>query len=417
MPSLSSLAIVGMNHRSASSTLRERMFVSDQDLPQRLTQLRLAGLEEGLILSTCDRVELICYRAAEDEERALALFAEWGALRPSALNGHLYSYQGEDALRHLFAVASSLDSQMIGEPQVLGQVKAAHRAAREAGLTGPLLEPALQSAYAAAKRVRNETRIAERPVTIAASAMQVARDLHGGLDRCQALMVGLGESGELLAGELRSAGVTSLALTHPSTARAQQAAERLRCHIGHWDELGTALAAADIVVACGAGGERVLTVRQVEEALRRRRRRPMFFIDTAVPADVEPGVHDLDGAFVYDLDDLERLAASGRESRQSVATEAWHIVSEEVAVFLRDRAERGAVPAVRALREHFEEARRAVLADPRLGPEDATRLLITRLLHQPSESLRQAAAETPEGAEELDRMVRRLFALSKEHEE
>lgn len=417
MPSLSSLAIVGMNHRSASSTLRERMFVSDQDLPQRLTQLRGAGLEEGLILSTCDRVELICYRAAEDEERALALFAEWGALRPSALNGHLYSYQGEDALRHLFAVASSLDSQMIGEPQVLGQVKAAHRAARDAGLTGPLLEPALQSAYAAAKRVRSETRIAERPVTIAASAMQVARDLHGGLERCQALIVGLGESGELLAGELRSAGVASLTLTHPSGVRAQHAAERLRCHIGRWDELGAALAQADIVVACGAGGERVLTVRQVEEALRHRRRRPMFFIDTAIPAEVEPGAHDLDGAFVYDLDDLERLAASGRESRQSVATEAWRIVSEEVAVFLRDRAERGAVPAVRALREHFEEARRAVLADPRLGPEDATRLLITRLLHQPSEALRQAAAETPEGAEELDRMVRRLFALPEEPEE
>ena len=158
-------------------------------------------------------------------------------------------------------------------------------------------------------------------------------------------------------------------------------------------------------------------MRQVEDALRRRRRRPMFFIDTAVPAEVEPGAHDLDGAFVYDLDDLERLAASGRESRQSVATEAWRIVSEEVAVFLRDRAERGAVPAVRALREHFEEARRAVLADPRLGPEDATRLLITRLLHQPSEALRQAAAETPEGAEELDRMVRRLFALPEEPEE
>ena len=338
-------------------------------------------------------------------------------MRPSALNGHLYSYQGEEALRHLFAVASSLDSQMIGEPQVLGQVKAAHRVAREAGMTGPMLEPALQSAYAAAKRVRSETSIAERPVTIAASAMQVARDLHGSLDRCQGLIVGLGESGELLAGELKGAGIASLTVTHPSAVRAGMTAERLRCHITAWDDLDAALAAADIVVACGAGAERSLTVQRVDEALRRRRRRPMFFIDTAVPAEVEHGVHDLDGAFVYDLDDLERLAASGRESRQSVASEAWRIVSEEVDDFLRDRAERSAVPSVRALRERFEAERRAVLADPKLSAEDATRLLITRLLHEPSEKLRQAAAEAPDGADELDRLLRTLFALPKEPEE
>ncbi len=417
MQLLSSLAVIGMNHRSASSSLRERMFVSERDLPERLTQLKGSGIDEGLILSTCDRVELICRLADEGEARARSLFAGWGALLPSALNGHLYSYQGEEALRHLFAVASSLDSQMIGEPQVLGQVKAAHRVARDAGMTGQFLEPALQSAYATAKRVRNETSIAERPVTIAASAMQVARDLHGELERCQGLIVGLGESGELLAGELKGAGVASLTLTHPSAARAEMAAERLRCHISPWDDLDKALEAADIVVACGAGAERVLTIDRVEKALRSRRRRPMFLIDTAVPAEVERGAHDLDGAFVYDLDDLERLAASGRESRQSVASEAWRIVSEEVEGFLRDRAERSAVPSVRALREHFEEARRAVLADARLSPEDATRLLITRLLHHPSERLRQAAAESPEGAEELDRMVRMLFALPEEHEE
>jgi glutamyl-tRNA reductase len=405
------LLMVGVNHRSAAARLRDLLFVEPGDQPALLAQIREAGVSEALVLSTCDRVEVLA--AADDPEaaagRLLDLLAGRAGLPASALDGQTSHVEGREAAAHLFAVAASLESQVIGEPQVLGQVKDSHRIAGAAGMTGPRLEAALQAAYAAAKRVRNETTIAEQPSTVAASALQVARRIHGDLKRTSAALLGLGEMGELLADELHGAGVANLAILHESLRRAEAAAHRLGCHYRAWDELPQALAEADIVVAASGSGRYTVEAAGAEAALKRRRRRPIFFIDAAVPGDVDPAVAELDGAFVYDLADLEAVALEGRASREATVAEARRILDRELAAFLRGRAERAAVPAVAALRGRFETVRDEVLHTPGLDAAEATRRLVNQLLHGPSEALRRAAAEGGETAAGLEKALGALF--------
>jgi len=219
-------------------------------------------------------------------------------------------------LAHLFSVAAALESQVVGEPQILGQVRESHRQAADLGQVGPSLDACVQAAYAAAKRVRTETDVGRYPVSIASAALLVARDVHGDLTHCTALLVGLGEMGEFMGGELKAAGVRELAVIHPVLRRAQSAAQRLGAHYRPWEELDDALATSDIVVGALGAGRFSVTARQAERALRARRRAPIYFIDAAVPLDIEPQVNALDAAFVYDLEDLERLALKGRDSRQ-----------------------------------------------------------------------------------------------------
>lgn len=412
-PADHSLLIVGVNHRSAGLALREALFFEEERMPERLAELQDMGLPESLLLSTCDRVEVLAAVAdpAFEIERLRQLLARWARVELADVAAQSYALVGDDALRHLFAVAASLDSQVIGEPQVLGQVKESHRLAAELGLTGGLLEASLQAAYGAAKRVRSETTLAQQPVTLAASALRVARDLHGDLGRCTVLLLGLGEMGELLAGEFRAAGVGELSVSHRSEARAEAVARRLRAHLRPWEERAVAVAGADIVVAALGSGRLLLDAKLVEQALRARRWRPIFLIDAAVPNDIEPAVEALDGAFVYSLDDLERVANAGRRSREGASMRAWRLLGEELDAFRRAHAERGAGPAVADLRAHAERIRREVLAEGPGDAEAATRLLLARLLHDPSEELRRAAAEDPAVQRQFERLLRRLFRL------
>ncbi len=407
----SRLLVFGVNHRSATGALRERLLMDDIDQPAMLAEIRAAGFDEALLFATCDRLEVVALH--REPEAALGpllkMFAKRAEVATDELQAQCYRHFAEAALRHVFAVAASLDSQVIGEPQVLGQVKESHRQAAAAGSMGPGLEMVLQSAYATAKRVRRETPLAERPVTITASALLVARNLHGDLARSSALVVGLGEMGELMALELREAGVVDLVILHASLRRSEAAAHRLRCHFRPWEELAEALVAADIVVTSLGSGRHCLTAPMVEAALKQRRRKPILFLDAAVPGDVEPAVQDLDGAFVYDLDDLEGVAREGKAGREATALAAWRVLEEEVAAFLRKRAERAAVPAVAALRKHFEAAREEVLAQGGLDAEAATRLLVRRLLHGPSEALRAVAAVDGEAGRRLEQTIESLF--------
>ena len=324
-------------------------------------------------------------------------------------------FRSEAAVRHVFEVASSLDSQIVGEPHVLGQLKAAHRMAVAAGMTGPELEAALQAAYAAAKRVRSGTTIAEGATSIVAAAAQVARDLHGNLKRCSALLMGLGDMGTLVLDGLKEAGLERLTVAAPVDRRAAAAARRLGGHFAPWAEIETALDTADIVVTAAGLGRYILSAAAVGAALKRRRYRPVFVVDAAIPADVEPEVGGLDDAYVYDLADLERVALEGRVGRQGALQAARAIVDGAITAFVRDRAERAAVPAVAALRAHFEAERRRLLAEHgELDAAAATRLLVNRLLHRPSEVLRSLAAadgdELPERAA-AERLLFRLFRL------
>ncbi len=418
--------VVGANHRSSSMILRDRLFVEDEAAPFILERLKNAGVEQALILSTCDRVEVQAFckeEAANHEEtphRIIEILAEHGELEQSEMDGQTYVHWDEQAVRQIFAVTASLDSLIIGEPQVLGQVKASHRLAMEAGMTSNGLETILQAAYATAKRVRNETAIGERPVSIAAAASQLAGDLHGDLDNCSVLLVGGGEMGELIAADMLSAGLGKLVVTHPSERRAEEAARRLDCHTSSFEDIPSLLIEADIVLTSLGRRRHAINVEMVDAAISSRRHKPIFLIDTAIPGDIDPQVERIEDAFLYNLDDLERVAMEGRAVRENESGAAWKIVEADVDAFLRGRAERTAVPALNRLRSHFDTMREQALIDAGNDAEKATRLLINRLLHAPSEVLREVAG-TEDGSEprnlrELEEIIGRLFGLDKNEE-
>jgi glutamyl-tRNA reductase len=404
---------VGVNHRTAPADLRERLYVGEDALPAFLARLRQGGLTQAVVLSTCDRTEIIGLHA--DAAAAIRIAAgelvRLGGLAPHDLTGHLLVLQGDAVIEHLFAIAASLDSVVVGEPQVLGQVRDAYRLAGEAGLIEGELDRLMQAAFATAKRIRNETAIGRRSISMATVALQIARDVHGSLDRCAALFIGAGEMGDLLATKLREAGIGRLVVTDSLALRAQATARRLAAQIAPFDDLAAALVDADIVLTALGHGVIVIDAPLMQATLRRRRQKPVFLIDAAVPGDIAPAVNDIDEVFLYDLDDLERLAQEGREQRGQEAEKGWAILREAVAAYARDSAARDAVPALAALRAYFESARGTLLAEqPGLDAEEATRLLINRLLHRPSEALRGAAAGGADRAA-LEALMARLFAI------
>ena len=407
--------VIGATRRSSTLALRDRLFIDEAAAPDFYRRLTEAGVTQAVMLSTCDRVEV--QGMAEDPDAAieavrLVLAARAGE-DPEEIAPQLETLTGDEAVRRIFAVAASLESQVIGETQVLGQVREGHRLATRNGMVGPALESLLQSAYVAAKRVRNETEIGERSVTLASGAVQIARDLHGDLSGSTGLILGLGDMGDLIGGQLRLAGLARTVLTGPSR-RTEAEARRMGCNFVPFEELEDALVDADIVVTATGTGRTMITVETMEQVLRRRKRRPVLIIDSGIPADVEPAVHELDGAFVYTLDDLERVAREGRANREVAAAEAWKIVEAEAEGWRRSVAEREAVPTLISLRGSFEAMREEILAaDPSADAAEATRRLVNRLLHRPSEALRKLAAETGDEAEKqaVARILARLFGL------
>jgi glutamyl-tRNA reductase len=400
---MTSLVVAGFDHRCAPAELRERLHIDDGGQRSALAGLRAAGFREALVLSTCDRV--VAVGLADGDAMAVpALVAAAG------LSGHdlppPLRLAGAEAEAYVFAVAAALDSQTVGEPHVLGQLKSAHRLAQDLGHAGPGLAPVLDAAYAAAKRVRSETRIAEGPVSMAAACARLCQDLHGDLARLSALLIGGGDMAALLAEQLRAEGLGDIVCIARLPRRAEAAARRLGGHVGGLEELPRLLAGADIVVAGQGDGRYVVSRDIAESALKARRRRPVFFADAAVPRDVEPRVQDLDGAFVYDLDDLERIAARGLAGRRAEVDKARSILAEELGRYRAGRAERRAASAVVRLRRRFEAARAAALAETGDAAR-ATELVVNRLLHAPSERLRRIAAEQGEAGAEA--ALARLF--------
>src|SRR5262245_1290973 len=408
------LRTVGVSYRGATSELREKLLLDEAAYGELLRALRAAGVTQALVLSTCDRTEVTVAGAdaANHSDLLWRHLASVGHVPPDSVKAQGYDLAGQEALRHLFAVASALDSAVIGEPFVLGQVKTAYREAQAAGMTGADLEAALQAALHTAKRVRSETSLGQRPVSLAAAVLQLARRVHGQLDRVEAVLLGGGEMGELIVEQLRQGGLTRVTVLHRSEARGRLIAHRLGGHTRSWRELAPALAAADVLVAA-VGDDRVsVEASSLQAALKARRQQPILCIDCAIPGDVDKAADRLDGVFLFDLADLEKMALEGQESRQAAAAPAWKIVDDEVAAFTRGLSVPGSDAAIVALRGHFEEIRRQVLAEA--GAADAetvTRLLINRLLHTPSAALRALAAEArDEGASR--EFLCRLFGLA-----
>ncbi len=416
--------VVGANHRSSSLTLRDALFVEDLLVPMFLEKLKSKGFSQAQILSTCDRVEVqaIDPTGENSAQKIIEVMAEQAEVSPSDLTGQMYQFHGDEAIRHIFAVASSLDSLIIGEPQVLGQVKDSHRLAKENGMVGSEMDALLQAAYATAKRVRTETKIGEGPVSIASATIQIAKNLHGDLSRCVALLVGGGEMGELAGDALKLANIGKLSVTHPTLPRAESLARKLECYVVDFENLETAVAEADIVLTSLNKRRHVVTFDMIKEAIKKRKRKPIFLVDTGIPGDVEPAVVELDAAFLYDLNDLEKVAMEGRASREGEAKAANEILATETSNFVKGHAAREAVPALTSLREYFELERQAVLSSANGSKEvdEATRLLINRLLHNPSEIMRQMASQKNKGNhnpavqgdwEQTEKIIKHLFRL------
>lgn len=408
--------IVGANHRSSTMVMRDRIFIEEPRVPSVLHDLAERGVAQVILLSTCDRVEAIGITQNPDafEQAVLEVLAKEGECELEEIREQTYTLVDEAAVEHIFRVTASLDSLMMGEPQVLGQVKHAHRQATETDHVRAELETLMQAAFATAKRVRTETKIGEGPVSMSTSAVQIARDLFGDLKRCNAVLVGTGDMGEMIARDLLKMGLGRLTLTHPRAGRVDALARELGVHVADFDDFESLLGECDIVVT--AVGTRRFSLGQapVKAALKARRQRPMFIVDAGVPGDVEPQVEALDDAFVYGLGDLEQVALKGRAGREQEAQHAEDIVRQEVINFVKTRAERAAVPALTRLRTKFDAAREQALKDAGGDADKATRLLVGRLLHDPSEAMRRIAADDEAAWARLEFALERLFDLNDE---
>ncbi len=414
------LFVIGANFKTCPLDVRDRLFVEDAAAGLLYERLRKSGVHQAVVISTCDRVEV--HGAHGDPERAtgavLSAFADRTGRPAEEIDRWLFRYFDEAALRHLFAVSAALESQIVGEPQVLGQVKDAHRLAQDHGMVGPDLDRAYQASFRVAKRVRTETRIGERPVTLATAAVQLGRDLHGDLSSCSVLMLGLGDIADLICQQLRLDGAVDVTVTGPST-RTEAFAFHHGLHYAPIEELPALLAASDIVISAVGSGKHVVLPQDVRTAVRQRRNRPVLLIDGGVPSDVDPKVDEISAAFRYTLDDLERTVMEHRRNRESELEPAWEIVDVSVADWRRGLAGIDAVPALVALRQRFEAIRREVVAEnPDAGAEEVSRRLVNRLLHEPSVALR-AMAEAGDAADLRDaftvnRVLQRLFGLEVE---
>jgi glutamyl-tRNA reductase len=421
------LALLGINHRTAPLQLRERLAFPVQEIPGALVDMQARGAKEALIVSTCNRVEIT---AAFDDQAALeplftALLAGRVDLTADEVRPHLYLYQEREAIRHLFRVAASLDSMIIGEPQILGQLKQAFAQAREHGSIGSLLDAVLTRAFNVAKRIRTETEIGSSAVSVSYAAVELAREIFGSLDNKKVLIVGAGKMSEGAARHLMRAGASQVFITNRTASRAQELALIFNGQVIHYDDFPRRLSEMDIVITSSSAPTFVLTPETVRKALDARKSRPMFLIDIAVPRNIDPAIQKLEHAFVYDMDDLQRLTERNLNARRELAQHAEAIVSEEVARMEAKLRERDVAPTIVSLQEQLEMIRVDYLKRYRgkLGPlnleqeaalEAMTRGIINKIAHGPiSEMRRQAANEQPglEREAELVTAVRRIFRL------
>jgi glutamyl-tRNA reductase len=398
------LVLIGVNHKTAPIEVRERIAISREDLPETTRALAaVPGVAECMIVSTCNRVEILSAVESPAIDVTSFLHRHFG-LDPTLLAPHLYEHRDQEAVRHLFRVAASLDSMVVGEPQILGQVKEAFAVARAAGTVGGQLEHLLQSTFAAAKRVRTETEIGSNSVSIASVAVELARKIFGSLQGRTVFLVGAGKMSELAARHLVQQGAGAILVTNRTLERARRMAESFAGQVIPFEELYDAASQADIVISSTGAPHPIFRREHGQTFLHRRRNRPMFFIDIAVPRDVDPEMGKLEGIFVYDIDDLQQVAASHLSERSREAAAAEALIAGEVERFHQRQLAVNVAPAIVALQRQAEEIRQAELkrAQAHLGPlsaeqiaavEALTRGLVNKFLHPPMQALKQAARE------------------------
>ncbi len=411
------LLVVGVSHHTAPLDIREKLAFSEEAVAPALRELGgLPGIGEAMLLSTCNRVEI--YAAARaDAPAAIAeirgYLAATRQLDRKMLDGHLYERVGPAAVRHVFRVASSLDSLVVGEPQILGQMKSAYGLATEAGAVGPLLGRCVERAFGVAKRVRTETAIARGAASVASVAVELATRVFGELDGKAVLVVGAGKMSALAARHLANAGADRLLVTNRSPARAESLAREIGGEARAWSELPELLAGADVVVSSTGATQPVITRALMKTVVKARRHRPIFLVDIAVPRDVEPDAGKLDGVYLFDIDDLERVVVDNRQGRVRESHSAEKIVEDEATQFLAWVRSQNAVPTVKELRERFlavaiAEAQKTIATVP--GHDQAIRRLAesiaAKLLHTPLMAIKKDDSLAP--------AARKLFGLGEQ---
>jgi glutamyl-tRNA reductase len=401
---MSQLVLIGVNHKTAPIALRERIAISREELPETTRALAAQpGVTECMIVSTCNRVEMLAAVDSPDTDIRNFLYTQFGIDR-SELGPHIYEHRDQQAVRHLFRVASSLDSMVVGEPQILGQVKEAFAAARAAGTVSGQLDHLLQSAFAAAKKVRTETAIGSNSVSIASVAVELARKIFGSLNGRTVFLVGAGKMSELAARHLIQQGAGAILVTNRTMERARQLAEPFNGRVIPFDKLYETTTEADIVISSTGAPHHIFRPEHGHQFMHRRRNRPMFFIDIAVPRDVDPAMNKIEGIFVYDIDDLQQVAASHIAERKTQAGDAEALVEAEVERFHQRRRAVNVAPAIVTLQRQAEEIRVNELkrmhaklgnfTEEQLAAVEAlTRGLVNKFLHPPMQALKQAARE------------------------
>jgi len=399
-----SLTLVGVNYKTAPIELREKIAISRDDLPGTTRALAaLPGVTECMIVSTCNRVELLAAVESPQTDITAFLHRQFGLDR-DLLAPHIYEQRDQDAVRHLFRVAASLDSMVVGEPQILGQVKEAFAVARASGTIAGQLEHLLQSAFAAAKKVRTETEIGSNSVSIASVAVDLARKIFGSLQGRTVFLVGAGKMSELAARHLVQQGAGTILVTNRTQARAEHMAEAFKGRVIPYDQMYDAAADADIVISSTGAPHPIFRKEHGQRFMQRRKNRPMFFIDIAVPRDVDAAMGKLEGIFVYDIDDLQAVAAAHLAERSRQAGDAETLIAGEVERFHQRQRTVSAAPIIVAMQKQAEEARQAELkkmqarldgltAEQLAAVDAITRGLVNKLLHPPMQALKQAARE------------------------
>lgn len=419
------IVLAGINHRTAPVDLRERLAFRPDELGSALSFMQARGAKEAMILSTCNRVELMT--AVDDGVPAAALadlLLESHSVSGESVRGHIYVHEQAAAVRHLFRVASSLDSMIVGEPQILGQLKQAYAVAREHGSVGSVLDAVLTRAFNVAKRIRTETEIGQNAVSVPYAAVELAKQIFGSLQRKRVLVIGAGKMSESTARHLLRAGASTLFITNRTLSRARQLADLLRADTIPYEMFPSRLSEVDIVVSSSSAPGYVLDSDAVRRAIEVRRSQPMFLLDIAVPRNIDPDVNRLEHAYLYDIDDLQGIATRNLKNRLEVAEQAETIIADEVARLEAKLRERDIAPTIVSLQEQLEQIRREAIERhrPRMGAlrpeqesalEALTRSIINKVAHGPiSEMRRDAAAQSLEMTEpELVSAVRRIFRL------
>ena len=414
------LQLIGVNHRSAPVEIRERFAIPEKKLPEALQSLvRYPGVQEGLIISTCNRVEVLA-GLKNGTADLRGFLRDYFHLDLSDFDQHLYEFREHEAVQHLFRVACSLDSMVVGEPQILGQLKEAYAVARAVGAVQSNLDALLTRSFAIAKRIRTETAIASSAVSVASVAVELAKKIFGDLKGKNVYLVGAGKMSELAARHLLANGAGSIFVANRTYDRALSLASKFNGRALRFEELYDTADQADIIISSTGAPVAIFRKEHGERFMARRRNRPMFFIDIAVPRDVDASMNDVDGIFIYDIDDLQQVVASHLSDRKKEASKAEDIVKVEVERFAQRLQTLDVVPTILSLQEYLEDIRQAEIDRYRsrlgqISPEqesaiDAmTHAMINKIMHTPIVALKSAAKD-PESTTVID-VIRKLFNL------